>query len=184
MHANHAGAFLTANVFIATLFDLHIENIPTGNVIDNLPMLNIITFAGVAVTMLATICRLVKKQPLQIKKSMVVMGSLALLQIMKFFPHIFRFTEGGNRLLLLYMANLTLFAVTLYSIYRFVRIMVLEKQPWRASKKYVFYVLACAIACGLTFIPALELRSPLYRADDAYALVRAAWDFINPFVNN
>ncbi|MCL2565269.1 MAG: SGNH/GDSL hydrolase family protein [Defluviitaleaceae bacterium] len=80
-HANHAGAFLTANVFAAALFDLRIENIPTGNVVDNLPMLNIITFAGLAITMLFAAYCLVKKQPLQIKKSIMGMVIPVILQL-------------------------------------------------------------------------------------------------------
>jgi len=182
IHANHTGAFLTANVFATTLFDLHIENIPIGNLIDNLPMLNIITIVGFMITILVVIYRLVKKQPLQIKKSIVVIISLALLQTMNFFPHIFRFTESGNRLLLLYVVTLILLVVMLCSIYSFVRIKFLEKQSLSASKKYVFYALVCIVIYGLTFIPALELRSHLYRADDAYVLAQAAWDFVNQII--
>jgi len=180
MHANHAGAFLTTNVFAATLFDRPIENFPTSNIIDNLPLLNIITIIGFVITIAVTTYRFVKKQPLQIVKSIVVIVSLALLQAMSFFPHIFRFTESGNRVLLLYMAIFVIVVVTSCSIYRFIKIKLVQKQPWSAAKKYIFYVLACIVIYGLTFIPAMELRLPLYRADDAFMLAEVAWRFINP----
>jgi len=181
IHANHAGAFFAANVFMATLFDLDIEHIPTGNIIDNVPMLNIITLIGLAVIALTFTYRLVKKQPLHLKQLFIVVIPLALFQGMSFFPHVFLFTEGGSRLLLLYVVGFALLMAALYSIYRFVRVKLLEKQSWESARKYLFYFLACGIIYGLTFIPALELRLPLYRGDHALALAQAAWNFVNPF---
>ncbi|MCL2578900.1 MAG: hypothetical protein FWE32_02595 [Oscillospiraceae bacterium] len=98
IHANHAGAFLSACVFAATLFDLRVEDIPTGSLIDNLPILNILTLAGFIAVALIVIYRLVNKQPLRLKNPLMVVISLALLQVMSFFPHIFIFMEGGGRL--------------------------------------------------------------------------------------
>ena len=172
MHANHAGAFLAANVFMATLFDLDIENIPTGNVIDNVPMLNILTIIGFAGTAFIVIYRLVKKQPLHLKASLAVIILLALLQAMSFFPHVFIFTEGGNRLVLLYVLVAALLLVVLWSVYRFVKT--------NMAKKYLFYMLVCGIIYGLTFIPALELRLPVYRGSNAVELAQVAGNFVNP----
>jgi len=177
IHANHAGAFFAANVFMATLFDLDIANIPTGNVIDNLPMLNTLTLIGLAGIALIIIHRLIKKQPLRLKMPLLLLFALVLLQTMNFFPHVFLFTEGGNRLLLLYITGLGLLVVTLYSVYRLIRIQWIEKQPWES--KYLFYILACAMIYGLTFIPVLELREPLYRGNNALILAEAAWNFLN-----
>jgi len=181
IHANHEGAFLTASVFMATLFDLNVENIPTGNMIDNVPMLNIITIIGLAAAITPVVYRYVKKQPLRLKKSLVVMISLALLHVMSLFPHEFRFTEEGNRILLLYSMVFGLLAVSFYSLYRLVRIKFIEKQSFDAARKYIFYILACCAIYGLTFIPFLDLRSPLYRGDNAIALVQAVLNFFNSF---
>jgi len=179
MHANNAGAFLAANVFMATLFDLDIENIPTGNIIDNVPMLNIITLVGLVVIALAIIYRLVKKQPLRIMKLLVVVILLVLFQAMSFFPHVFLFTEGSNRLLLLHAIGFSLLGVTICSVYRIIRIKFTEKQSWGTAKKYIFCIFVCSIIYCLTFIPFLELRLPLYRGSDALALAQIAWDFVH-----
>jgi len=181
MHANHAGAFLTASVFMATVFDLNVENIPTSNVIDILPMLNILTFMVLVITAFIAIYRFAKKQPLHLKQSFMVVILLVLFQAMSFFPHVFRFTEEGNRILLLYLSICILLGVTLYSIYRFVRIRFFEKQSRDAARKYLFYILACGIIYGFTFIPALELRLLLYRGDSAFDLAQAAWNFVHLF---
>ena len=181
IHANHAGAFLTASVFMATLFDLNIDNIPTGNAIDNVPMLNILTIVGLVVIALVITYRLVKKQPLRLKIPLVVIISLVLFQVMSFFPHEFIFTESGNRILLLYAIGFSLLGVAIFSVYRIIRIRFVEKQSWGIAKKYAIYILVCGIIYGLTFIPVLDLRSPLYRGDYAIALARAAWSFVNPF---
>jgi len=100
---------------------------------------------------------------------------------MSFFPHIFRFTESGNRLFLLYLAILILLIVTLYSIYQFVRIKFVEKQPCSMARKYILYILVCIIVYSLTFIPVLELRLPIYRGEDAPVLAETVWNFINSF---
>ena len=171
IHANHGGAFLAASVFMATLFDLDIENISTGNVIDNVPMLNILTLMGFAVIAIIIAYHLIKKQPLHLKKLLAVVILLALLQAMSFFPHVFIFTEGGNRLLLLYVTISALVLVIFYLIYRLVR--------WGVAKKYLFYMLICGIIYGLTFIPALELRLPIYRGSNAIELAQAANSFVN-----
>jgi len=139
IHANHAGAFFTANIFAAVLFDLHTKNIPPGNVVDNLPMLNVITLAGFVFAML-------------FKRPMMAIVPL-LLKIMSFFPHVFIFTESGNRILLLYAVIFILLAAAV-------------RRPARL-------VLACAVIIYyLSFTPA-----PLYRADDAHTLAQTAWDF-------
>jgi len=179
MHANNAGAFLAANVFMATLFDLDIENIPTGNVIDNIPMLNIITLIGLAAIIFTIFYRLVKKQPLQIVKLLLAAFLLVIFQVMSFFPHVFLFAEASNRLLLLHAIAFTLLGVTIYSAYRVIRIRFAEKQSWGVAKKYIFCILVCGIIYGLTFVPFLELRLPLYRGSDALALAQAAWDFVH-----
>jgi len=181
MHANHAGAFLAANVFMATLFDLDMEHISTGNILDNVPMLNIMTLIGLMAVVLILIYRLVKKQPLRMITLLVVVILLMLLQVMSFFPHVFLFTERGNRLLLLYVASFGLLTVALYSLYRFIRIKFIEKQSWNTARKYLFYIFACGIIYGLTYIPALDLSLPLYRGNHALALAQAAWNFVNPF---
>ena len=181
MHANHAGAFLAACVFMATLFDLDVNNIPTGNIIDNLPLLNILTIVGLLATVLIVLYRLVKKQPLRLIKPLVVVFLIVLLQVMSFFPHVFIFTEEGNRILLLYLIGFSLLGVTLCSAYCIVQIKFVKKQAWGAAKKYLFYILACGIIYGLTFMPVLELHSSLYRGDDAITLARAAWNFVNSF---
>jgi len=179
IHANHAGAFFAANVFMATLFDLDIENIPEGNIIDNVPMLNIITLVGFVVTALTIIHRLFKKQPLRMMKQLIVVILLVLLQIMSFFPHVFLFAEGSNRLLLLYATGFSLLGVTICSVYRIIRIKFTEKQSWGAAKKYIFCILVCFIIYCLTFIPLLELRLLLYRGNNALPLAQAAWDFVH-----
>ena len=179
MHANHAGAFLAANVFMATLFDLNVENIPAGSIIDNVPMRNILTIAGLGAAAIIIIYRLVKKQPLRLMKPLGVIIAALLLQVMSFFPHVFIFTEGGNRILLLYAIGFGLLVVTLCSIYQIVRIKFAEKQPWDAARKCIFCILACGVIYGLTFIPALELRSPLYRGDGAITLAQVARDFVH-----
>ena len=179
IHANNAGAFLAANVFMATLFDLDIENISASNIIDNVPMLNIITFLGLVVIALTTICCLVKKQPLRIMKLLVAVILLVLLQVMSFFPHVFLFAEWSNRLLLLYAIGFSLLGVTICSVYHIIRIKFTEKQSWNTAKKYIFYIVVCSIIYGLTFIPLLELRLPLYRGSNALALAQAAWNFVH-----
>ncbi|MCL2574645.1 MAG: hypothetical protein FWE34_08875 [Defluviitaleaceae bacterium] len=178
MHANHAGAFLAASVFMATLFDLDTQNIPEGNIIDNLPMLNIITIAGFVATLSLAGYRFAKKQDLHVKKSVVAMILFALLQVMSFFPHVFIFTESGNRILLLYSVVFVLLMATLYSIYRFIRIVFVEKRSWGVARRYLLCVLICGIVYGLTFIPAFELRSFLYRGDNAFDLAQVAWNFL------
>jgi len=179
VHANHEGAFLTASVFAATLFDLRIENVLTGNIIDNIPMLNILTFVVFAITAFIVFYNFIKKQPLPLKKSCMVIIVIAMFQVMSFFPHVFRFTEEGSRILLLYSTIFILLTVTLYSIYYFVLIKFFEKQPWGAAKKYLFYIVACCIIYSLTFIPVFELRLVLYRGDNAFDLAQAAWNFVN-----
>ena len=179
MHANNVGAFLAANVFMATLFDLDIENTLTGNIIDNVPMLNVITIIGLVAIALAIIYRLVKKQPLRITEVLAVVILLVLLQVISFFPHVFLFTEGSNRLLLLHTIVFTLLGVTAYSIYRIVRIKFVEKQFGNTAKKYLACILVCGIIYGLTFITSLELRLPLYRGSDAFAIAQAVLDFVN-----
>ena len=179
IHANHTGAFLAANVFMATLFDLDTQNIPTGNIIDNVPMLNIISLIGLVFIALTIIYRLVKKQHLRMMKLLVVVILLVLLQVMSFFPHVFLFAEVSNRLLLLYAIGFTILCVAICSIYRIIRIKFIEKQSWGTAKKYIFCVLVCGIIYCLTFIPFLELRLPLYRGSDALALAQAAWDFVH-----
>jgi len=179
IHANNAGAFLAANVFMATLFDLDIENIPTGNIIDNVPMLNIITCIGLVIIVLIIIYRIVKKQPLRMIKLLVVVILLVLPQVMSFFPHVFLFAEGSNRLLLLYAIGFSLLCVTICSVYHVIRINFTEKQSWGMAKKYIFCILVCSIIYCLTFISPLELRLPLYRGSDALALAQAAWDFVH-----
>jgi len=181
IHANNAGAFFAANVFMATLFDLDTQTIPTGNIIDNVPMRNALTLIGLVAVALILIYRLVKKQPLRLLKLLVVVILLVLLQIMSFFPHVFLFTEGSNRLLLLYAVGFSLLLITLYATYRLIRIKFIEKQPWEAARKYLFCILACGMIYGLTFIPAFELRLPLYRGNQAFTLAQAAWNFVNPF---
>jgi hypothetical protein len=178
-HANHAGAFLTTSVFMATLFDLQVENIPTGNIIDNVPMLNILTFLGIVLTIGFVIYRITKKQPLHLIKAFVIMISFAALQFMAFSPHVFRFTEGGNRLILLYTVIFGLAFVALCSTYYLVRTKFIEKQSWNIARKYIFCILACVIIYGLTFIPIFELRIPLYRGENAIDLAQAAWNFVN-----
>ncbi|MCL2368786.1 MAG: SGNH/GDSL hydrolase family protein [Oscillospiraceae bacterium] len=178
IHANHAGAFFAANVFMATLFDLDIETIPTGNIIDRVPMRNIITLIGLVVTALVVIYRLVKKQPLRMMKLLVAVLLLVLLQVMSFFPHVFLFTEGGNRLLLLYAIGFSLLGVTICSVYRMIRMKLIEKQSWGTGKKYIFCILVCSVIYCLTFIPFLELRLPLYRGSDAIAIAQAAFEFV------
>ena len=180
-HANHAGAFLTASVFMATLFDLQVENIPTGNIFDNVPMLNILTFLGIAFTIGFIIYRLTKKQPLHLIKAFVIMISFAALQFMAFYPHIFRFTEGGNRLILLYAVIFGLAFVVLCSTYYLVQTKLIEKQSWNIARKYIFCILACVIIYGLTFIPIFELRIPLYRGENAIDIALAAWYFVNSY---
>ncbi|MCL2753678.1 MAG: hypothetical protein FWE44_05980 [Defluviitaleaceae bacterium] len=180
-HANHEGAFLTASVFMATLFDLYVENIPTGNVIDNAPMLNILTIVGLVAAIPLIIYRFTQKQPLHMKKSIIVIISLVLLQVMSFFPHVFRFTEGGNRILLLYAIMFLLLTVTLCSVYRIVRIKFIERQSFNVAKKYICYVIVCCVIYSLTFIPILELRNPLYMGDNAVMLVQAVLNFFNSY---
>jgi len=179
IHANNAGAFFAVNVFMATLFDLNTENTQTGNIIDNMPMLNIITIIGLVMILLVIIYRLVKKQPLRVIQLLAVAVLFILPQVMSFFPHVFLFTEGSNRLLLLHAIAFTLLGVTVCSIYQIVRIKFVEKQSWSIAKKYLFCILICGIIYGLTFVPFLELRLPLYRGSDALALAQAAWDFVN-----
>ena len=179
IHANHAGAFLTANVFMATLFDLNIENIPTGNIIDRVPMLNTLTIIGLIVIAFVIIYRHAKKQPLRLKIPIIVVISLTLFQVMSFFPHEIVFIESGNRILLLYAIVFALVGVTFFSVYRIIRVKFVEKQPWNAAKKYVVYILICVFIYGLTFIPLLELRLPLYRGENAITLAQTAWDFVN-----
>ena len=179
MHANHEGAFLTASVFMATLFELHVENLPTGNVIDNMPMLNILTMICLVAVITFVVYCLIKKQPLRLKKLFIVIISLVLLHGMSFAPHVFRFTEEGNRVLLLYLMVFGLLSVTFHSVYRLVRIKFIEKQSFDVARKYIFYALVCCIIYGLTFIPVLELRSPLYRGDNAVALAQAVLNFFN-----
>ena len=179
MHANNAGAFLAANVFMATLFDLDTQNIPTGNIIDNVPMLNMISLIGFVAIALTMIYRLVKKQALRMMKLLVVVIVLVLLQAMSFFPHVFLFTEGSNRLLLLYAVGFTLLGVTICSVYRMIRIKFIEKQSWGTARKYIFCILVCSMIYCLTFLPFLELRLPLYRGSDAFALAQTAWDFVH-----
>ena len=142
-------------------------------------MLNIITIIGFVIISLAIIYRLVKKQPLRKIQLLLVVFLLVLPQVMSFFPHVFLFAEGSNRLLLLYAIVLTLLGVTVCSIYRIVKIKFVEKQSWSVAKKYLFCILACGIIYGLTFIPFLELRLPLYRGSEALALTQAAWNFVN-----
>jgi len=181
MHANHAGAFLTASVFAATLFDLHIENSPASNVLDNLPMLDIITFAffaSLAVTVAIILYRLAKRQPLSLHIPLMTTTALALLNVMSLFPHVFRFTTS-NRLLLLYSIVASLLAAAIYSLYRIVRMKLLEKQPWDAVRKHLIKFLTCVIIYSLTFTPTLELRLPLYMGNDAAALAQAAWNFVH-----
>ena len=179
IHANHAGAFFAANVFMATLFDLDVNNIPSGNIIDNVPMLNIITLIGFVVTALAAIYHFVKKQPLRMMKLFIAVILLVLPQVMSFFPHVFLFTEGGNRILLLYAAGFSLLCVIICSVYRIVQIKFIVKQPGGVVNKYIFCILACSIIYGLVFVSLLEICLPLYRGDDALALAQAAWDFVN-----
>jgi len=178
IHANNAGAFFAANVFMATLFDLNTENTLAGNIIDDIPMLNIITLAGLAITLLVIIYRLTKKQPLRKVQLLVVAILLALPQAMSFFPHVFLFAEGSNRLLLLYAVVLTLLGMAICSAYQVMRTRLIEKQSWGAARKYLLCILVCGIIYGLTFIPLLELRLPLYRGSDALALAQAAWNFV------
>lgn len=121
---------------MATLFDLHVDNITAGNIIDNAPLLNNLTVAGFAAI------------------------------------------EGGNRLMLLYAAGVILLIVTICSIYRLIKIIFIEKQSWHSVRKYLFCIFACRIVYGLTFIPSLEIRSPLYRGDDAVTLASLAWNFV------
>jgi len=134
IHANNAGAFFAANVFMATLFDLNVENTPTGNITDNVPMLNIITIIGLVSTLLVIIYRFVKKQPLRIIQMLVVVILLVLPQIMSFFPHVFLFTESSNRILILHAIVATILGVTVCSIYRILRIKFVEKQSWNTAK--------------------------------------------------
>ena len=181
IHANHSGAFLTASVFMATLFDLNVENIPAGNVIDNVPILNILTIAGIVAISLFIIYQFIKKRPLRLKAPLFVIVSIAMFQAMSFFPHVFIFMEGGSRLLLLYAIGFTLLWVTLCSVYRIVWIKFAEKQSLSIAKKYMLYILACGIIFGLTFIPALEMCLPLYRGDNAISLAHAAWELVNSF---
>jgi len=181
MHANHAGAFLTSSVFAATLIDLQIENIPSSNVVDIIQMLDIITFvffASLAVTVVIVLNRLVKRQPLRLRNPLMFTVAFALLNVMSLFPHVFRFTTN-NRLLLLYAILATILTVAIYSLYRVIRIKLLEKQSWDATRRYLLYILVCGITFGITFIPALELRLPLYMDNDAIALAEAAWNFVH-----
>ncbi|MCL2421764.1 MAG: hypothetical protein FWD03_07900 [Defluviitaleaceae bacterium] len=97
MHANHAGAFLTASVFAAALFDLQVEHIPAGHMIDNVPMLYILTFIVLLAAAIIAVYRFVKKQPLHWKYLIMVIVALVVLQVMSFFPHVFLFMEGGGR---------------------------------------------------------------------------------------
>ena len=180
MHANHAGAFLTASVFAATLFDLQIDNIPASNLVDIIPMLDIITFVfftSLAVTVVIVLNRLAKRQPLCLYNPLMFTIAFALLNVMSFFPHVFRFTTN-NRLLLLYAILANVLIVVVHSLYRIVQIKLLEKHSWDAVRKYLLYILACGIIYGLTFTPALELRLPLYRGNDAIELSQAAWSFV------
>ncbi|MCL2398912.1 MAG: SGNH/GDSL hydrolase family protein [Defluviitaleaceae bacterium] len=179
LHANHEGAFLTASVFMATLFDLQIENIPAGNAIDNVPMLNILTVLGFVSIVIFTIYRFAKKQPLHMKKTITAMISLALLQVMSFFPHVFRFTESGNRFIFLYAISFGLLTLAFYSVYCIIRIVFIEKQSLSIVKKYVFYAVSCCVIYGLTFIPVLELRNSLYMGDNAIALAQVVLSFFS-----
>ena len=181
IHANHEGAFLTASVFMATLFDLHIENIPTGSIIDDVPMLNILTIAGLVATVILIVYRFVRKQHLYLKKSLLVIISLTLLKIMSFFPHVFRFTEEGNRLLLLYSIVFCLLVVSLCSAYHLVRIKFIEAQLSNVPSKYIFYILVCCVIYSVTLIPALELRLLLYRGDNAVTLAQSVISFFDQF---
>jgi len=178
IHANNAGAFFAANVFMATLFDLDTQNIPTGNIIDSMPMRTIITLIGFVLIALVLIYRLVKKQPLRIMKLLVVVILLVLFQVMSLFPHVFLFTEGSNRLLLLYAIGFSLLGVTICSVCCMIRTRFIEKQSWGAAKKYIICVLVCSAIYCLSLIPFFELRLPLYRGSDALALAQAAWDFV------
>jgi len=183
-HASHEGAFLTASVFMATLFGLQVENIPTGNIIDNVPMLNILTFLGIGLAIISVIYRLVKKQSLHLIKSFVIMISFASLQILSRSPHVFRFTEGGNRLILLYAIIFGLLFAVLCSVYNLIRTKFTEKQSWSVARKYIFCIIACVIIYVLTFIPIFELRLPLYRGENAFDLAQAAWNFVNQTISN
>ncbi|MCL2415529.1 MAG: hypothetical protein FWD01_01835, partial [Defluviitaleaceae bacterium] len=154
------------------------DNIPVGNAIDNVPMLNILTIIGFVIMIIFTGYHFAKKQSLHIKKSLMAITSLVLLQIMNFFPHVFRFTESGNRILLLYAITFGLLVLALYSIYHIIiQIIFAEKQSPNAAKKYIFCVMTCCILYGLTFIPILQLRLPLYKGDNAIILVQAVLNF-------
>lgn len=180
MHANHAGAFLTASVFAAVLFDLHVDYTLTSRLIDNIPILNIITIVSLAAVVFITVYRVVKKQPLHLKVQLMLIILPLLFQGMSFFPHVFIFMEGGNRLMLLYLLGFGFLVVALYSIARFAQILI-GKQSWDTTRKYIFYIIVCGIIYSLTFIPALDLRQPLHRGDNAILIARAAWSFVNPF---
>jgi len=181
IHANHEGAFLATSVFMATLFDLQVENIPSGSVIDSVPMLNILTIVVFLSVIIFTLYRYAKKQPLHMKKSLIIIISLALLQVMSLFPHVFLFIEGSNRLLLLYAIIFGLLIFVLYSTYNFVRIVFIDKQSLNIAKRYNFYVAVCCAIYALTFIPVLELRNPLYMGNNAVALVQVVLSFFDLF---
>ena len=176
MHPNNAGAFLTAAMVVNVLFELDDGALQPSSFIDNLPMINIITIVGLATVIMLFAYKAVKKQPLHIKKSVGVMAAFALLQVMSFFPHVIIFTEGGNRLVLLYALVAVGITSAAHSIFNIIKIRLVKKQPWRIAKKYVITALVCVIICGITLIPALGLHTYLYRGNDAARLVQVVLD--------
>ena len=179
IHANHAGAFLTASVFAATLFDLNFENLPMGGIIDNIPVLNLLTLASFALIILMAMYRFIKKHPLNLKNLLVFVIHLITLQSMSFFPHIFRFVEFGNRILLLYFITFTLLISIIHSLYHLFMIKLAKVESLKERNKFLFIIVVCCIVYVLTFIPSFDLRLYLYIGRNSIDLTQIVWSIFN-----
>jgi len=177
IHANHIGAFLTACVFAATLLDLNFESLPSGNAFYDINLLNLFTF--IAILSMA-LCRYAKKDVLNSKKILIWITPFAILQVMSFFPHIFRFVEFGNLILLLNLIACILFILILNSIYHlFIAKKRCSKSRKENKKSHIFVIIICCAACVIILNPFLDFRHYVYAGENAIELARIAWKILN-----
>lgn len=153
--------------------------------LDDLPMLTIIEtafYVVLAVSAIAIIYRLVKKQPLGLKKILFVFIPVAILFAASFIPAGYAYFSR-NRLPLIDALTLGLALVALFSLYRIIRALLIDKKPGIPIRP-ILYCIAAIVIYVLTFIPGLEAALMNVNLPVAtYLCILALCVFISWFTN-
>lgn len=153
--------------------------------LDDTPMISILTVAFwvlLAAAIIVLVFRLVKKQELGLKKVLKVLVPVALLYAASFIPAVHAFLSLP-RLQLLRAVEICVLGMALYSIYKIIRIKLIEKQP-EFPWKWVYCIVGAGAVYALTYVPAIydalrSVRIPVL----TYLCIAALCVFISWFMS-